>query len=228
VGGKVVRFLRRYPFRRFEPFRRGRQLAVTSGCLALVRFYRSTESWPGVISEGIGFLAPPLTLPSRVASGVFVSPDARRLGGGSERPLLILVPLQSAATAPPLPGPCGVPCAGSLPYGFFPFNVFPIQGRRFIGPASTPDPDPLPAFHTPSGVCSAPNLPALFHAGPVHGVFPPGSISTRRAVHPFGCRCPLAVDPRWPRAPLGTTCSDLHFKALFPASVRTYHPAVQT
>jgi len=51
----------------------------------------------------------------------------------------------------------------------------------------------LPGFRTLSAPCSPPHLPALFHAGGVHGVSPFRAFSSRGAVPPLGGRCPPDV-----------------------------------
>jgi hypothetical protein len=72
-----------------------------------------------------------------------------------------------------------------LPCGLFPFGVFPTMGSHKSLRVPAPGSGAFPAFHTLTRPSSAHCLPALFHAGPAHGVHPSGPISTRRAVQSF-------------------------------------------
>jgi hypothetical protein len=59
----------------------------------------------------------------------------------------------------------------NLPCGSLPLRRFPGSRQPLIPRATNPRVRALPAFLTLSGPCSARDLPALFHAGPVLGVF---------------------------------------------------------
>jgi hypothetical protein len=76
---------------------------------------------------------------------------------------------------------------------FVPLRRVPGTGQLLFSEGTSLRVRALAAFLTLSGPCSARYLPALFHAGPAHGVHPPRSISTRRAVRPSGRRYPLEV-----------------------------------
>lgn len=79
------------------------------------------------------------------------------------------------------------------PLGFHPLQRFPGVGQPPIARL------PRSWLVAPSGfrnlltLCSAPPLPALFHAGPAPGVRPPELCSSRTAVRHFQRRTPHAV-----------------------------------
>jgi len=81
------------------------------------------------------------------------------------------------------------------PLGFRPLQRFPGVGQPPVARV------PKSWLVAPSGfrnlltLCSAPRLPALFHAGPAPGVRPPELCSSRTAVRRFRRRTPLAVRP---------------------------------
>jgi len=133
------------------------------------------------------------------------------------------------------------PCRRLPPLRFVPLRRLPGAGQLLASEGTSLRVRSLSAFRTLSGPYSARYLPALFHAGPAHGVHPSGSISTRRAVRPFGRRCPLEVGlsnqlpSRWLRLPRDPGVSEVSwavfrgdgalsarplFRALLPASVR--------
>jgi hypothetical protein len=66
-----------------------------------------------------------------------------------------------------------------------PLRRFPDSGQPHPLRVPAPGPSAFPAFRTLSRPSSARCLPALFHAGPAHGVNPSGPISTRRALQSF-------------------------------------------
>jgi len=92
---------------------------------------------------------------------------------------------------------------------FVPLRRIPGTGQLLLPEGTSLRVRALAAFLTLSGPYSARYLPALFHAGPAHGVHPSRSISTRRAVRPLGRRFPLEVGrtnqlpSRQPRLPQG-------------------------
>lgn len=94
-----------------------------------------------------------------------------------------------------------------LPCGFLPLRRLPGTGQPLTLEGTSLQVRALSAFRTPSGPFSARDLPALFHAGPALGVHPSGSISTRRAVHPLGCRAlsRLAAQPVFRPGHLGSS-----------------------
>jgi hypothetical protein len=72
-------------------------------------------------------------------------------------------------------------------------------GLRTCAGLAFPDYDPSPGFRTLLTVCSPSVLPALFHAGSAHGVFPFRAFPSTAAVVPLGTRDPLAVCPSYSR-----------------------------
>jgi hypothetical protein len=95
-----------------------------------------------------------------------------------------------------------------LPCGFFPFGVLTMmgshspQGTRPLGSV------PFSAFLTLSRSCSAHHLPALFHAGPAHGVSLQGRFPPAEQCVLSNVRTLLWLSPKTP-----------HFRVLLPASV---------
>jgi hypothetical protein len=91
---------------------------------------------------------------------------------------------------------------------FFPFGVLTMmgshspQGTRPLGSV------PFSAFLTLSRSCSAHHLPALFHAGPAHGVSLQGRFPPAEQCVLSNVRTLLWLSPKTP-----------HFRVLLPASV---------
>lgn len=84
---------------------------------------------------------------------------------------------------------------------------------------------PSPGFRTLLTAYVFQNLPALFHAGNAHGVFPSGLFPLTEPSHPFGCGCLPDVGPARSHHPKRTPdrhrrAGSLAFKALLPVRIR--------
>jgi hypothetical protein len=82
------------------------------------------------------------------------------------------------------------------PLGFRPLQRFPGVGQPPNAKVPRPWLVASSGFRNLLTPCSAPRLPALFHAGPAPGVRPPEPCSSRTAVRRFRRRTPLAFHRR--------------------------------
>lgn len=149
----------------------------------------------------------------------------------------------SGAAAP------GYPSRRLPPMRFLPLRRFPVRGQPLSSRGyQPPGSGASSAFRTLSRLSSAHELPALFHAGPVLGVpalqglSPPAELSLLskdrallRLAYPRSRRFRFVrlcrrsrgtIDYPRPTIRNRPTVSELHFRALLPASVRTWVLAV--
>jgi hypothetical protein len=82
---------------------------------------------------------------------------------------------------------------GCLPCGFLPFDVFPVPGSYLLRRRPTSGYVPSQRFSRSQGFFPPGTCRPCFMPVPPMGFHPSGSISTRRAEHPLGRRCPLEV-----------------------------------
>jgi len=96
-----------------------------------------------------------------------------------------------------------------LPCGSSPLRRVPDRGQPLVRRvANSAGSGASSAFRTLSRLSSDHDLPALFHAGPAHGVHPSGFRTGCRAWSPLRCSCPLGVASRMnplPPEPLART-----------------------
>jgi hypothetical protein len=86
------------------------------------------------------------------------------------------------------------PAHDILSCGFLPFSVFPLRAAAHDDRASRARPAFVSRFSQPhDAFVSAPNLPALFHAGSARGVRPSELSSSRAAVRCLQRQYPLVV-----------------------------------
>jgi hypothetical protein len=112
-------------------------------------------------------------------------------------------PLQRCPSTEPLHRAFGYPTArrpvspkrlfATPPLRFLPLQRFPHSEQRLFGRACLTQPPASSGFLNLLTLCSAPSLPAVFHAGSALGVCPPELSSSRAAVRRFRRPSPLDV-----------------------------------